>query len=119
MLRAVALSKTKGLGIAEAQLKVFQPFFVTVDLPYSAIRGEEFPVKVALYNYPDQRRGRSRSSSRRPTGSTWSDAASSTVTVGAGDVARRRFTIRPTGLGTNKLKVTARSTRPPTPSSRS
>ena len=46
-----------GLGIAEAQLRVFQPFFVTVDLPYSAIRGEEFPVKVALYNYLDTHRG--------------------------------------------------------------
>ena len=54
MLRAVALSKDKGLGIAESQLKVFQPFFLTVDLPYSAIRGEEFPVNVAIYNYLDQ-----------------------------------------------------------------
>ncbi len=53
MLRAVAISRDKGLGIAEAQLRAFQPFFLTVDLPYSAIRGEEFPVKVAVYNYLD------------------------------------------------------------------
>ncbi len=32
---------------------MFQPFFLQADLPYSAIRGEEFPVKVALYNYLD------------------------------------------------------------------
>ena len=51
MLRGVALSKEHGLGISEAELRVFQPFFVQVDLPFSAVRGEEFPVKVALYNY--------------------------------------------------------------------
>src|SRR5205085_1843594 len=48
MCRAVALSPTKGLGIGEAQLRVFQPFFAQIDLPYAAIRGEVFPAKVAL-----------------------------------------------------------------------
>ena len=52
-LRAVAVSPGKGLGISEASLKVFQPFFLQADLPYSSIRGEEFPVKIALYNYLD------------------------------------------------------------------
>ena len=32
---------------------MFQPFFLQADLPYSSIRGEEFPVKIALYNYLD------------------------------------------------------------------
>ena len=50
-LRAIALSKKNGLGITEDDLKVFQPFFLSCDLPYSAIRNEEFPVKVAVYNY--------------------------------------------------------------------
>ena len=51
MLRAVGLSKEHGFGVDEAQLTVFQPFFLQVDLPFSAIRGEEFPIKIALYNY--------------------------------------------------------------------
>ena len=42
-----------GLGIAESELKVFQPFFLSVDLPFSGIRGEVLPAKVALYNYLD------------------------------------------------------------------
>ena len=50
-LRAVALSPRHGLGVAEASVTVFQPFFLQADLPYSVIRGEEFPVKIALYNY--------------------------------------------------------------------
>ena len=53
MLRAVALSKDKGLGVAEDELKAFQPFFLKIDLPYSAIRGEEFPVKVACRKRTD------------------------------------------------------------------
>ena len=52
-LRAVGMSPEKGFGVAEAELVVFQPFFLQVDLPYAAVRGEEFPVKVALYNYLD------------------------------------------------------------------
>ena len=108
MLRAVALSKEKGLGVAEAQLKVLQPFFLSIDLPYSCIRGEEFPVKVALYNY-----------TRTPQHYTveleragWFDLAgpaSQTVTVGANDLGGAQFTIRPHDLGTHQVKVTARS----------
>src|SRR4030042_3722154 len=41
VLRAVALSPDKGLGLAESEPRVFQPFFIQVDLPYSAIRAEE------------------------------------------------------------------------------
>ena len=52
-LRAVGMSPEHGFGVANAELAVFQPFFLQVDLPYSAVRGEEFPVKVALYNYLD------------------------------------------------------------------
>ena len=54
MLHAVAISKEAGLGMAEDELIAFQPFFLKVDLPYSAIRGEEFPVKIAVYNYLEQ-----------------------------------------------------------------
>jgi CD109 antigen len=42
----------QGSRVAEAEMRVFQPFFLSADLPYSAIRGEEF-LKVALYNYTD------------------------------------------------------------------
>ncbi len=105
--RAVALSKDKGLGIGEAEVRVFQPFFVTVDLPYSAIRGEEFPVKIALYNYD----------TTKQTYSVEIDAAewfellgqrTQSVTVEPQSVGAAAFTIRPRGLGVGKLKITAR-----------
>lgn len=108
MLRAVALSKQTGLGIAEAQLRVFQPFFTQVDLPYSVIRGEQFPVKVALYNYQDK----AQEFTVDLEGADWFellDQPSKTVEVGANSVGGVAFTIRPGKLGTKQVKVTARS----------
>ena len=108
MLRAVGLSKEHGLGIAETQLRVFQPFFLEVDLPYSAIRGEEFSVKVALHNYLDTSQEflvELDDSDRF----TLLDDAMKTVSVGPNDLSAVQFKIRLTELGTLPLKVTARS----------
>ena len=105
--RAVALSKDKGLGIGETTLRVFQPFFVTVDLPYSAIRGEEFPVRVALYNYDTT----AQEFTVELADADWFtalDGRSRTVTVEPQAVGAASFTIRPTGLGVGKLQLAAR-----------
>lgn len=109
MLRAVALSKEHGLGIAEAELRVFQPFFVQLDLPYSAIRREEFPVKVALYNY--QQAAQEFEVEIEPA--DWFDLLDEPLkktTVDANSVGAAEFMIRPTRLGVNALRATARST---------
>ena len=108
MLRAVGLSKEHGLGITETQLRVFQPFFLQVDLPPTAIRGEEFSVKVALHNYLDSSQEflvELEESDRF----TLLDDAAKTVTVAPNDLSALRFKIRLTELGTLPLKVTARS----------
>jgi CD109 antigen len=108
MLRAVAISKQNGLGISEAQLRVMQPFFVQVDLPYSAIRGEQFPVRVALYNYQTTAQEFTVELERANWFSLL-DPASRTVQVGPNSVGAASFTIRPGKLGSQQVKVTARS----------
>ncbi|HEY94930.1 MAG TPA: alpha-2-macroglobulin [Dehalococcoidia bacterium] len=108
MLRAVALSNEKGMGVAEDQLVAFQPFFVSVDLPYSAIRGEEFPVSVAVYNYLDSQQ----EVFVEIEESDWFellDTSEKTVVVEAGEVGGVDFMIRTKKLGINKVKITARS----------
>ena len=111
MLRAVAISKTRGLGITENQLKVFQPFFLSIDLPYSAIRGEEFPVSVAIYNYLDQPQTVTVDIQKE----SWFDLldnAQKTIDIKANEIGSAKFTIRPNTLGNaNPVKVTARSTQ--------
>ena len=108
MLRGVALSKEHGLGVAEAELRVFQPFFLQVDLPYSAIRGEEFPVKVALYNYLDEPQEFFVELDESESYELL-DAATKTIMVDPSDVGGLEFNIRLTELGSVPLKVTARS----------
>jgi CD109 antigen len=107
-LRAVALSPQYGLGIAEASLTVFQPFFLQADLPYSAIRGEEFPIKIALYNYLDT----SQDIQVEIKEADWFellDDSVKTVTVAGGDVGSAEFTIRPKSIGTQLVEVSAQS----------
>jgi CD109 antigen len=108
MLRAVAVSKDKGLGVAESSITVFQSFFLTIDLPYSAIRGEEFPVRVAIYNYLDSKQNVQVDIEQ----SDWFDLldpSTKTLMIGANDIGGAQFTIRPTKIGTNNVKITARS----------
>ncbi|MHB0980815.1 MAG: alpha-2-macroglobulin family protein [Thermoleophilia bacterium] len=107
-LRAIALSPEKGLGIAETSLKVFQPFFLQADLPYSAIRGEEFPVKVALYNYLDTPQTLTVEIDFAPWFDLLDDGAK-TVTVAGNDIGGAEFKIRPTTVGSQLVKITARS----------
>ncbi len=109
-LYAVALSKEKGLGIAESDLKTYQPFFISIDLPYSAIRGETFPVKVAIYNYLNQAQDVQVDIEQAP----WLDLldqSSRTIKIAANDIGGAEFNIRPTRLGINQVKITARSTQ--------
>ncbi len=110
MLRAVAVSKDKGLGVAENSLTVFQPFFLTIDLPYSAIRGEEFPVRVAVYNYLDT----AQSVQVELEKSDWFDLLDNqtkTIDIAANDIGGATFMIRPTRKGINEVRISARSSQ--------
>lgn len=107
-LRAVGVSPEHGLGIGNAELTVFQPFFLQVDLPYSAVRGEEFPVKVALYNYLDTPQDFHVEIVESEDFELLDDPTQ-TVTVAPREVGGVEFGIRLTDLGPMPIKVTARS----------
>ena len=107
-LRAVGVSPEHGLGIGNAELTVFQPFFLQVDLPYSAVRGEEFPVKVALYNYLDMPQ-EFRVEIEESADFALLDNPTRTVTVAPNEVGGVEFDIRLTELGSLPIQVMARS----------
>ncbi|UCG68316.1 MAG: hypothetical protein JSV09_10910 [Thermoplasmata archaeon] len=48
---AIASTKDAQLGTGNAEVTVFQEFFVEPDIPVSVIRGDEFPLRVLVYNY--------------------------------------------------------------------
>ena len=107
-LRAVGVSPEHGLGIANTELAVFQPFFLQIDLPYSAIRGEEFPIRVALYNYLDTPQEFHVELEKSTDFALLGDAMHS-ITVAANEVGGVAFNVRLTELGSLPIKVTARS----------
>jgi len=53
-LTASAVSADGLLGGTQASVKVFQPFFVDLNLPVALTRGDEVAVPVVVYNYLDE-----------------------------------------------------------------
>ena len=104
-LSAVATSPG-GIGFGEAELTAFQEFFVNPSLPYDVTRGEEFPVKVDVFNYLDSDQEVSLSFGE----GEWYELLGSpgaTVTVPAGSAKAVYFPIRPVEVGEYEIQVTA------------
>uniref|UniRef100_A0A1I7WRZ9 A2M domain-containing protein n=1 Tax=Heterorhabditis bacteriophora TaxID=37862 RepID=A0A1I7WRZ9_HETBA len=57
---AFAINDNSGLGVAPttAKLRVFRPFFIRLNLPYSVKRGEKFALLVLIFNYMDKEQDR-------------------------------------------------------------
>ena len=53
-LTASAVSDEGKLGAVQLPLKVFQPFFVELNLPVALTRGDEVGIPVVVYNYLDK-----------------------------------------------------------------
>ena len=53
-LSASAVSAAGQLGASQSPLRVFQPFFVDVDLPVSLTRGDEIALPIVVHNYLDK-----------------------------------------------------------------
>lgn len=48
------MSTTDGIGVAApASMQAFQPFFVSLILPYSVIQGETVKLPTTVFNYLD------------------------------------------------------------------
>ncbi|CAJ0594163.1 unnamed protein product [Cylicocyclus nassatus] len=53
---AFAINDNSGLGVAPttSKLRVFRPFFIRLNLPYSVKRGEKFALQVLVFNYMEK-----------------------------------------------------------------
>nr|BAR45615.1 thioester-containing protein 4 [Scolopendra japonica] len=52
-INAFAIDNENGLGLSDqpAKLQIFRPFFVTMNLPYSVVRGETLSLQALVFNY--------------------------------------------------------------------
>lgn len=58
MLHLIFLTQDNvyGLGISDVpmKLKVFRPFFISLNIPYSVVKGEAVGVQVLVHNYMER-----------------------------------------------------------------
>ncbi len=108
-LHAVSTSDN-GLGVTESSLRVFQEFFGEPDLPYAVTRGEQFPVRIQVFNYLDE----PQVVYVEMADADWFnllDVSEQQVQVNANSVSSVSFVIEPTKLGRHPLEVRLRSVR--------
>jgi uncharacterized protein YfaS (alpha-2-macroglobulin family) len=115
-LTALASSQAGRLGAATYGIRVFQPFFVDLDLPPSMTQGDEVRVPVAVFNYLSEPQTVRLEMSTDDwitllsTESTNSESPHArTLTIAGNDIAVVYYSIRADGHGTGRLTVTAYS----------
>ncbi len=105
-LAATASSQRGELGATSAGLRVFQDFFVDLDLPVALTQNDEVSVPVAVYNYLPQSQ-QVRLVLDQPPWFTLQDQAEKTLTIASNDIDVVYFRIKASAFGMQKLKVTA------------
>jgi hypothetical protein len=105
-LSAQASTARGELGGLTAGLRVFQDFFVDLDLPVALTQGDEISVPVSVFNYLPEPQEVRLELKQEP----WFellDEPSKTLTIGANDVTAVHFRIRAMEFGRRRLEVTA------------
>jgi len=106
-LSASAVNSSGQMGSATTGLRVFQDFFVDIDLPVTLTQNDEVDVPVAVYNYLPGKQTIAVAMEPSDGMEMLSDRTQS-VTMGANEVRAVYFRFRVTGLGMQKLTVNAR-----------
>ncbi len=106
-LSASAVSGDGRLGAVQLPLKVFQPFFVDVNLPVSLTRNDEVGVPVVVSNY-DKARQTVRLKVEERSWFALLSPAEQTVELGPGEVRELTYRVRVREVGTHKFQVEAR-----------
>src|SRR6202167_2381977 len=103
----LASTQTGALGTGTAKLKVFQDFFVDLDLPVTLTQGDMVSIAVAVYNYA----GHAGDVDLKLEPGDWfslEGAGERSVSVGAGQVRAAQLTIAAQKIGKFKLTLSGR-----------
>jgi uncharacterized protein YfaS (alpha-2-macroglobulin family) len=103
----LASTQTGALGTGTSELKVFQDFFVDLDLPVTLTQGDMVSIPVAVYNYA----GHAGDVDLKLEPGDWfslEGAGERSVSVGAGQVGAAQLTIVAEKIGKFKLTLSGR-----------
>lgn len=103
----IASTQHGALGSSNASLKVFQDFFVDLDLPVTLTQGDRISIPVAIYNYSDSAGNVNLQLKDDDWFSLKDDAPAKSIKVDAGRVGSSQFTIEARRVGQFKLTLSA------------
>ncbi|XP_065842288.1 murinoglobulin-1-like isoform X4 [Oscarella lobularis] len=114
-----ALSAENSISVSmPASLRVFQPFFVSLTLPYSVIRGEKLEVRATVFNYLDinltafvELEVDSNEISIIESKADMQKDSRRSLTIPAGEARSIDYFVVPLKVGYLPMKCTARSTK--------
>ncbi|XP_023031290.1 CD109 antigen isoform X6 [Drosophila willistoni] len=124
VITGFSLNPTTGLALTESptKIRVFQPFFVSTNLPYSVKRGEVIAIPVIIFNYLDKKLEAEVVMDNSDREFDFTEATNEVeeksidevrrvkrVTIPANSGQSVSFMIRPKNVGTTTLKITATS----------
>jgi uncharacterized protein YfaS (alpha-2-macroglobulin family) len=104
----LASTRSGALGTGNSSIKVFQDFFVDLDLPVTLTQGDRVSIPVAVYNYA----GKAGEVNLTLQPDDWftlvDDTPEKKVLVESGRVGSAQFTLEAKHIGTFKLTVSAK-----------
>jgi uncharacterized protein YfaS (alpha-2-macroglobulin family) len=103
----LASTQAGALGSSTSSLKVFQDFFVDLDLPVTLTQGDRVSLPVALYNYTAQRGDVALTLQPEDWFSLVDDTADKTVAVDPNRVGAAQYTLEARHIGKFKLTLSA------------
>ena len=110
-LQALASSQRGQLGSATKGLRVFQDFFIDIDLPVALTQNDEISIPIAVYNYLPKEQTVKLSLEMGPWFELVSDKADKSLEIGTSDVTVVYYRIRAKGIGMHPLTVHAQGSR--------
>lgn len=106
-MNAVANSMKGDLGSASSSIKVFQDFFIDLDLPVSLTQGDEVTIPVTVYNYLPDSQDVTVTLEKAPWFELQHTNDTLKTTVKKEDVASLRFRVKALQAGLHKITVRA------------
>jgi 5-hydroxyisourate hydrolase-like protein (transthyretin family) len=106
-MTASASSKAGALGGVQVPLKVFQEFFVDIDLPVSLTQSDEVSFPVAVYNYLKTPQTVKLELSSEPWFELLDGGRVRSIDLAANEVSSVKFRIRANKIGSQPLTVKA------------
>ncbi len=107
-MQALASSQRGQLGSSTTGLRVFQDFFIDIDLPVALTQNDEISIPIAVYNYLPESQTVKLSLERQPWFELVGDEAEKSLDLAASDIRVVYYRIRAKKIGNNALTVWAK-----------